>query len=429
MRVTKQAGYTLLEILLGIAIMGILSVLVNDLITSSHTHTKSSVAAEQVKRFSAAMQQYVNTYHNQIVSLASSSKPVLIQSSMLSNTGFLPRDFNSKNSYGQHICGLIIKNDQDRLYGLTVTEGGQTINDTDLGLIASLIGGDGGAVYARDAFTIRGTGGAWTIPTAMFSGESSATCSGAAGSVSLTPGHMVQALWFNEGNTNMGLLARDRIEGAPELNRMNTDLDMNRHSIDNVGNVNATGDVFGKNITSSERLITNEFLQIDGIALENTACSPNGLVGRDNDGNLLSCQSGIWKKMGGTPNGMIAYFATATCPSGWLAADGSNGTLDMRGVFPRGLDKGRGLDPGRALASFQGDAIRNITGKFVTGANGYATAWQQGAFYNIDAGMYGHYQAGSNHFYLSGFSADRMVPTAAENRPVNVALLACQKTE
>ena len=124
---------------------------------------------------------------------------------------------------------------------------------------------------------------------------------------------------------------------------------------------------------------------------------------------------------------MIGYFATTSCPTGWLLADGSNGTLDMRGVFPRGLDNGRGLDPGRIIGSYQGDAIRNITGQFVTGANGYAVSYQQGAFYNMSVGAYGHYQAGSNEYYLAGFSADRMVPTAAENRPQNVALLACQK--
>ena len=99
----------------------------------------------------------------------------------------------------------------------------------------------------------------------------------------------------------------------------------------------------------------------------------------------------------------------------------------MRGVFPRGLDNGRGLDPGRIIGSYQGDAIRNITGQFVTGANGYAVSYQQGAFFNMSVGAYGHYQAGSNEYYLAGFSADRMVPTAAENRPQNVALLACQK--
>ena len=428
MRLKKQAGYTLLEIILAIAIIGILSVAVNDMIMSSHSQTKSSVAAEQVKRFSAAMQQYVNTYHNQIVSSASSSKPVLIQSTMLSNTGFLPADFNSKNSYGQYICGLIVKNDQDRLYALTVTEDGQTINDTDLGLIAGLIGGDGGAVYARDTSTIRGTGGGWSIPTSVFNGGTSSKCSGAAGSVSLTSGHIVQALWFNEGNTNTGLLARDHIEGAPELNRMNTDLDMNSNSINNVANLNASGDIFAETIHANGRISTNEYLQIDGIALENTACSPDGLIGRDNDGNILSCQSGIWKKIAGTPAGMIGYFATTSCQSGWLLADGSNGTVDMRGVFPRGLDNGRGLDPGRTLASYQEDTMRNITGRF---GGGYWGRSGHGEFGEGVLYVSGYYSNGagdhSNNGLIMGLDASRQVPTSHENRPQNVALLACQK--
>ena len=56
-------------------------------------------------------------------------------------------------------------------------------------------------------------------------------------------------------------------------------------SVDQSGNVVANG-----------RLTTNEYVQINGTATEGAACSPNGLVGRDGTGLLLSCQSGIWKK-------------------------------------------------------------------------------------------------------------------------------------
>lgn len=63
------------------------------------------------------------------------------------------------------------------------------------------------------------------------------------------------------------------------------------------------------------------------------------------------------------PTGAVMAFFGSTCPNGWSPAngtangvkktDGTNGTLDLRGEFIRGLDSGRGVDTGRSLASSQ----------------------------------------------------------------------------
>jgi hypothetical protein len=46
------------------------------------------------------------------------------------------------------------------------------------------------------------------------------------------------------------------------------------------------------------------------------------------------------------------------CPTGYQAANGTNGTADVRGVYIRGLDTGGSVDPGRSLASYQGDTFQ-----------------------------------------------------------------------
>ena len=100
----------------------------------------------------------------------------------------------------------------------------------------------------------------------------------------------------------------------------------------------------------------------------------------------------------------------------------------------RGWDDGRGIDSGRVLGSAQGDAIRNITGSIDTGShNGQqlfdeatatgalAISRRQWKKWTGDSGD------GGNNPAAFDFDASRVVPTAAENRPRNIALLACIK--
>lgn len=159
--------------------------------------------------------------------------------------------------------------------------------------------------------------------------------------------------------------------------------------------------------------------------------------------------------------GEVAYFARTTPPSGWLKANGAAvsrttyaalfaaiGTTfgagdgrttfnlpDLRGEFIRGLDDGRNIDRARRLGTAQGDAIRNITGKLDGSAMGSGNQVLEGKM--IASGAIGTTyqqrqwsgdQGGWGEQSVSfDFDASRVVPTANENRPRNVALLACIK--
>ncbi len=98
----------------------------------------------------------------------------------------------------------------------------------------------------------------------------------------------------------------------------------------------------------------------------------------------------------------------------------------MRGLFVRGYDPSAENDPSggsREIGSFQGDAIRNITGG-VGQTKGYYT---EGAFYTKV--IYGVEFPRGRFWGTSdaGFDASRVVPTADENRPKNINLLYCIK--
>ena len=159
--------------------------------------------------------------------------------------------------------------------------------------------------------------------------------------------------------------------------------------------------------------------------------------------------------------GEVAFFARTTPPSGWLKANGAAvsrttyaalfaaiGTTfgagdgsstfnlpDLRGEFVRGLDDGRNVDGGRRLGTNQGDAIRNITGAFDTSKGSWAQqfvdfAETSGAFDLIKGNKQwtGDPNHGGDNLPTGfKFDASRVVPTANENRPRNIALLACIK--
>ena len=138
------------------------------------------------------------------------------------------------------------------------------------------------------------------------------------------------------------------------------------------------------------------------------------------------------------PVGVPVPWPSPTPPTGWLKCNGAafsaeeypelakayptNKLPDLRGEFIRGWDDGRGVDAGRQLLSSQGDAIRNIEG-FADGGIGMSFDEIRGAFY--DAGTRSATMANNTTAIGKtddlGFDASRVVPTANENRPRNIA--------
>ncbi|MCJ1164981.1 phage tail protein [Escherichia coli] len=148
------------------------------------------------------------------------------------------------------------------------------------------------------------------------------------------------------------------------------------------------------------------------------------------------------------PVGVPVPWPSATPPTGWLKCNGAafsaeeypelakvyptNKLPDLRGEFIRGWDDGRGIDTNRSLLSSQGDTIRNIKGfinevkgtidtatfMLQTGTGAFALASQ--ATRNIYNNL-GTYETKNTPYTGFSFDASRVVPTASENRPRNIA--------
>ena len=131
------------------------------------------------------------------------------------------------------------------------------------------------------------------------------------------------------------------------------------------------------------------------------------------------------------------YDAVGVC---WGIGDGSTtfNLPDMRGMFLRGVSGESGNDEdadgrlvlndnggntGNNVGSYQGDAIRNITGSFSTAqrwGNGWETA--NGAFSTdaLNGGMTYEHNKYYNGNPLVFFNAANVVPVGNDNRPKNV---------
>lgn len=273
----KQAGITLLEVVVALGIMSVVVAGTAALIERSSADTRAAVAAQQLRTVGDAANVYIKDNYTAVAANATATQPALIRVSDLVAGGYLTAGATTANAYQQNQCVLVLEPSANNLTALVVTEGGTTIDDITLGGVAALIGASGGGIYSSATTTVRGAMGGWSIATGNYANANhlGQHCDGTAGAVTLAAGHPAQALWFADGNITSGFLYRDAVPGHPELNRMNTTLDMNGNAISNAATV-----------------------QLNTVVASGAACTTNGVLARDASGAVMSCQSLQWKSQG-----------------------------------------------------------------------------------------------------------------------------------
>lgn len=135
-------------------------------------------------------------------------------------------------------------------------------------------------------------------------------------------------------------------------------------------------------------------------------------------GNLVICQGGKWEPVNSTPSGTYAYYATSSCPSGWVKANGSNGTQDLRGLFIRAWDDGAGRDSGRSLRSWQNEAFKSHNHKYNYTEADPKTSTDGDHYWYFDSVP----ASNQGKKYRTTTSTG-----GSETRPINRAMLACMK--
>lgn len=269
----RQAGLSLMEVILSVTITAASLVGVNALVSNYTTENKNTLVADQMRRAADAYTAYIKDNYSAILAIATEVVPYQISINDLVTKGYLPTESAATNAYGQNLCALV-RNVGGSLQGLVITESGEEIKKADLGSIASQVGSRAGALLDTDengqvSNVITGVKKSWSLPISAFHNLSnnspshanaSVRCDGSPGKVQLTPGHLAVVLWFENTFTQASTIYRDAVPGAPQLNRMNTPLVMN--SPQTVG----------------------------------AACTASGAIANDGTGTVVYCTGGTWRR-------------------------------------------------------------------------------------------------------------------------------------
>ena len=303
------------------------------------------VEAAHISTYAAAARGYIGRNYATLLSATSTTAPTVITTAMLKNTGFLPSGFTETNSQGQRMNTYLVRNGQNTelLQGMVVSSGGSVYPAKALRLISRDIKtGFGG--YIDDGKTATGALRTWKIPLSSYGATSG-------------NGHIVVLLSTDElsgAQEDNDRLYRFQVNGRPDLNKMHTAIDMGGNNLNSVGTINgqtgafsgnvsgsngiftsnvsgangnftqnitagaqvkgatvraesdisagrnitATNEVSGATVKASGNLSAGGVLQLGQVNVAGMACYPNGLISRDANGGVLSCQSGAWVSPG-----------------------------------------------------------------------------------------------------------------------------------
>ena len=334
----RQTGATLLEILVAIGIMGSLTAGAAMLLDNHMQRVRTTAAAQHMAAFGNAVQAYIRDKYATFLPNGATETTLVITSNTLQNAAptppmnrYLPPGYDGMNAFGQTLCAIVrVKNstqNPNEIYAMVISEGGETINDTDLSLIAASLGAAGGAIYTRQPTLIKGTMGRWQIQLAGNSNAdiqkfANTRCNGAASSNNLTQGHPVMALWFAK-DTPSAYLYRDAVPGHPELNQMQTDLKFKGDT-----QPNPLGPVFpGATVTLA--IVRDADTLCDTKRTASTSDTGQtvtpGTLAKDKNGNLMMCTAFPLSEGGDGKN----YWRTVAKEMYWSAAADSFANLQI----------------------------------------------------------------------------------------------------
>lgn len=241
----RSSGFISVELLIALAVIAIAVVKGTQLYMQHLDGLDQQMAAQQQIKVAEAGSKYIKDNFAAVLVAAGVTTPAVITVAMLKNTKYLPAGFSEQNIYGQGYRILARKPQANQLETLIITTGGSAAGEIDIRRAAQFIGAQGG--YISSTNTAVAQGAAWQVPLSNYG-------------VSPGAGRLATALFFQDGAIVNDYLYRNSVPGKPELNRMNTALNMGSNDINATravtasGNITTSADVSARNITATDTL-------------------------------------------------------------------------------------------------------------------------------------------------------------------------------
>ena len=236
MKKRRQSGFTLLEMLITLTVIGILMPIAYQIWYAGFIEEQQSHAADQLRQVNAAADAYVKRHFETLLASASLASGPQITVAQLVDAGLLPDGFRNSNIWGQSYEIYVRSPHENTLNTITIARGGRAHEEGSS--FATLI-------VPGAAMRLGGAGG--FVPTGTLPGQIEGTLHGTAGGFILDlaalgiaspgPGHLGAYSAFDEYDLGTDYLYRGEVPGHPEYNQMTTELDMTGHGIENVGSV------------------------------------------------------------------------------------------------------------------------------------------------------------------------------------------------
>ncbi len=288
-RFRRDDGSALVEAIVALALSGFAFVqLIGHVRIIDIIPAITAVRAEQIASFAAGAQRYVTTYRDAIDAaiVAAGGAPQVVTPAMLQAANSLPAGYAD----GGLAPALVVRRDPAlaQLDPLVVVTGRQ-FDDVELAAIAKELrrrNVDGGGIMTTDPNQI--VTSSWRKPAANFAG----------GGLSLPVGTAAATLKLQDGSAS-NWLSRTRVDSQPDLNRMETALDMGNHDVTGARAVSASA-----GITAGGNIVTSGYLRSTRIVTAGDSCSATNDIGglvRDSSGKPLYCDatSGTFAEMAG----------------------------------------------------------------------------------------------------------------------------------
>ncbi|AEK57825.1 prepilin [Acidithiobacillus caldus SM-1] len=322
--------------------------------------TMATVAALQMARIQKAAEGYITANAAAIEGTATSTNPATITIPMLVNTGYLPNGFQANNPYGQTWEVQVLQPSPGQLQALVLSTGGNPVPTRSLGLAAQIAGAAGGVVGGGSGTSsVPGCGAGqacgvysgWKVPTSGFNAQ---------------PGHLAALIEYSNGQIQNDYLYRVSVPGQPQLNQMQTNLDMGNNNVNNAYDVNANHNVeagpAGQCVENSEGHCTGE-IEAAGTT---QADLPSGWQGGMTTRDLMGVNGTVAEGTPGSPQAYMNDYGDGSAGGGGevAAVDPSNGNYAVMNssntgsapeIYTNGIvDAGNGFGAGSYFGFFNG---------------------------------------------------------------------------